>query len=507
MASLPHTCGKNATIVNGKEPGAMEKQELVDRLRSIVGPDGVIADPDELLVYEYDGSDEAFAGNHRPDVAVLPTSAEQVQAVVRFAVEHSIPITPRGAGTGLAGAAVAARGGILVVLTRMNRILEVNERDGYAIVEPGVINLELSTFTQPRGYFFAPDPASQRACTIGGNVANNSGGPHCLKYGVTTNHILGLEVVLPNGDRIWTGSPAPESPGDLTGILVGSEGTLGIVTKVLVRLTRLPETVNVLLAAFPDIRSASEAVSGIIAAGMLPAALEMMDHLTIQAVEAAFHAGYPTEAGAALLIELDGLAEIVAEHTEQVKELCRVHGATEVRVARTKQERDLLWLGRKSALGAMGRLAPNYYLVDTTVPRSKLPDTMSYVEDLSRDYRLQIANVFHAGDGNLHPLVLFDRYQPGSIERVLRATTDLLQYCVDVGGTLSGEHGIGLEKRDYMTLVFTTEDLCAMAGLKRSFDPRELFNPEKVFPSGFSCGEVNQYYQQVQARRLGLEYV
>lgn len=486
----------------------MDRQALRERLLRIVGPDGVIDDPDELLVYEYDASDEVFAGHHRPDITVLPRTAEQVQEIVKLANEFGVPVTPRGAGTGLAGAALAVRGGILVVMTRMNRVLVINERDGYAIVEPGVINLELSQLTQPRGYFFAPDPSSQRACTIGGNVANNSGGPHCLKYGVTSNHILGLEVVLPSGERIWTGGPAPESPGiDLTGVLVGSEGTLGIVTKVMVRLTRLPEAVNVLLAAFGDLESASQATSAIIAAGILPAALEMMDHLTIKAVEAAFHAGYPEDAGAVLLIELDGLAEIVAESAERVAELCRQCGATEVRVARTPRERELLWLGRKSAFGAMGRLAPNYYLVDTTVPRTKLPPTMRTVEELSREYRLRIANVFHAGDGNLHPLVLFDRFVPGEIERVLRCTTDILQYCVDVGGTLSGEHGIGLEKRDYMTLIFTTEDLCAMAGLKRSFDPRELFNPDKVFPSGFSCGEVNAIRQQAMAKRLGIEFV
>jgi len=486
----------------------MDRQSLRERLLRVVGPDGVIDDPDELLVYEYDASDEVFAGHHRPDITVLPRTAEQVQEIVKLANEFGLPVTPRGAGTGLAGAALAVRGGILVVMTRMNRVLEINERDGYAVVEPGVINLELSQLTQPRGYFFAPDPASQRACTIGGNVANNSGGPHCLKYGVTSNHILGLEVVLPNGERIWTGGPAPESPGvDLTGVLVGSEGTLGIVTKVMVRLTRVPETVNVLLAAFPDLETASQATSSIIAAGILPAALEMMDQLTIQAVEAAFHAGYPQDAGAVLLIELDGLTEIVVEDAERVAALCHQYGAREVRVARTPRERELLWLGRKSAFGAMGRLSPNYYLVDTTVPRTRLPSTMRTVEELSREYRLRIANVFHAGDGNLHPLILFDRLRPGEVERVLRCTTDILQYCVDVGGTLSGEHGIGFEKRDAMTLIFTTEDLCAMAGLKRSFDPRELFNPEKIFPSGFSCAEVNAVRQQAIAQRLGIEFV
>ncbi|HUZ00914.1 MAG TPA: FAD-linked oxidase C-terminal domain-containing protein [Thermomicrobiaceae bacterium] len=482
----------------------MDLTTLKTRLAAVVGADAVVADSD-LTVYEYDASDEAIAGSHRPDLAVLPSSSREVAEVVRIAHEAGMPVTPRGAGTGLAGGAIAARGGIMVVLTRMNRVLEINERDGYAIVEPGVINLELSQLTMPRGYFFAPDPSSQRACTIGGNVANNSGGPHCLKYGVTSPHILGLEVVLPSGETIWTGGAAPEAPGmDLTGVLVGSEGMLGIVTKVMVRLTRNPESVNVLLAAFPTIEAGSNAVSAIIAAGVLPAALEMMDALTIQAVEAAFHAGYPEDAGSVLLIEIDGLAESVAESTESISKICYAHGARQVRVARSQAERDLLWLGRKAAFGAMGRLTPNYYLQDATVPRTKLPPTLKHVEELSREYRLRIANVFHAGDGNLHPLILFDRYESGAIERVLRAGTDLLTYCVNAGGTVSGEHGIGLEKKDFLTLIYTPDDLAAMAGLKLSFDPLQYFNPEKVFPTAFSCGEVAAVKRQGVAHGLGL---
>ena len=482
----------------------MDWTTLRERLAAVVGPDAVVAESG-LTVYEYDASDEAIAGSHRPNLAVLPSSTREVAEVVRVAREAGVPVTPRGAGTGLAGGAIAARGGIMVVLTRMNRVLEINEHDGYAIVEPGVINLELSQLTTPRGYFFAPDPSSQRACTIGGNVANNSGGPHCLKYGVTSPHILGLEVVLPTGDVIWTGGASPEAPGiDLTGVLVGSEGTLGIVTKVMVRLTRNPESVNVLLAAFPTIEAGSNAVSAIIAAGVLPAALEMMDALTIQAVEAAFHAGYPEDAGSVLLIEIDGLAESVAESSEAIAKICYAHDARQVRVARSQAERDLLWLGRKAAFGAMGRLTPNYYLQDATVPRTKLPRTLQHVEDLSREYRLRIANVFHAGDGNLHPLILFDRYEPGAIERVLRAGTELLTYCVNAGGTVSGEHGIGLEKKDYLTLIYTPDDLAAMAGLKLGFDPLQYFNPDKVFPTAFSCGEVAAVKRQAVAHGLGL---
>ncbi len=387
----------------------------------------------------------------------------------------------------------------------MDRILEVDREDRTALVEPGVINLELSETTLPEGFFFAPDPSSQKACTVGGNVAENSGGPHCLKYGVTTNHVLGLEVVLPDGRMVWTGGRASGGAGyDLTAAMVGSEGMLGIVTKALVRLTPQPESIVVLLAAFGDMDAASHAVSRIIAAGIVPAALEMMDALTIEAVEPAYHAGYPMDAGAVLLIELDGPAEDVRETTDEVSTICRQTAATEVRMASERAERDLLWKGRKMALAAMGRLAPNYYLHDTVVPRSKLPATLRRVGEVSKEYDLPIANVFHAGDGNLHPLMLFDRRQKGSVERVLEASHDLLHYCVEVGGALSGEHGIGTEKRDYMTLVFTADDLAAMAGVKNSFDPRGCFNPEKLFPKGYMCGEVRALRAQAMAQKLGI---
>jgi glycolate oxidase len=478
-------------------PSAVDVPSVAAALARIVGAAHVVCDAAGLSVYQYDASDEAIAGSHLPVVAVLPETAEQVSAVVRLALHYDLPVVARGAGTGLAGGAIASRGGILVVLTRMTKILEVNEIDRYAIVEPGLINLDLSTALSDQGYFYAPDPASQRACTIGGNVANNSGGPHCLKYGVTSNHILGLEVVLPSGDLVWVGGPSAEMPGyDLTGALVGSEGTLGIVTKAMVRLTRKAEAVSVLLAAFPTMESASRAVSAIIAEGILPASLEMMDALTITAVEAAFHCGYPLDAAAVLLVELDGLAETVAEHRDAVGRLCKLHDASQVRVAVTKAEQDLLWLGRKSAFGTLGRLAPNYYLQDTVVPRTKLPAALELVDDLKRDFKLEIANVFHAGDGNLHPLMLFDRYQSGAIQRVLEAGDVLIEWCVGAGGAISGEHGIGLEKKEALSVVFTTDDLAAMAGLKRSFDPRELFNPDKVFPSAFSCGEIAKIKRQ-----------
>jgi glycolate oxidase len=483
----------------------MDRSALIDRLERIVGPGGVFHSPADLLVYEYDGSVDGAVETARPAAVTLPTTTEQVAAIVRLAAEAGLPVVPRGAGTGLSGGAVAQTGGIVIALTRMNRIFEIDPVDRVALVEPGVINLELSEATLPYGYFFAPDPSSQRACTVGGNIAENSGGPHCLKYGVTTNHVIGLEVVLPDGRIVWTGGRAGGGPGyDLTAAMVGSEGLLGIVTKALVRLTPAPEAVNVMLAAFPDVDSASHAVSRIIGAGIIPAALEMMDALTIEAVEPQYHAGYPMDAGAVLLIEIDGIAEDVAETAIEIAELCRESGAREVRTATEKAERELLWKGRKMALAAMGRLSPNYYLHDTVVPRTKLPATLRRVDEISREFNLRIANVFHAGDGNLHPLMLFDRHRKGDVERVLGASKEILTYCVDVGGALSGEHGIGTEKRNYLTLVFTGEDLAAMAGLKNAFDPKGMFNPEKFFPKGYMCGEVRALRAQALAQKYGI---
>jgi glycolate oxidase len=483
----------------------MNHEILVEKLEGIVGKDGVFTRAADLLVYEYDGSVEGAVETASPTAVALPTSTEQVAAIVRLAKTANLPVVARGAGTGLSGGAVPQQGGIIISLTRMDRIIEIDRDDRTALVEPGVINLELSEATLPHGFFFAPDPSSQKACTIGGNVAENSGGPHCLKYGVTTNHILGLEVVLPDGHVVWTGGRAVGGSGyDLTGAMVGSEGMLGIVTKALVRLTPTPEATLVLLAPFPDIESASHATSRVIASGVVPAALEMMDNLTIQAVEPAYHAGYPMDAGAVLLIEIDGITDDVRSTGEEIAAICWQAGATDVRIATEKVERDLLWKGRKMALGAMGRLAPNYYLHDTVVPRSKLPTTLRRVEEISRDFDLPIANVFHAGDGNLHPLMLFDRRIPGSTERVLEASKEIISYCVEVGGALSGEHGIGTEKRGYMTLVFSGEDLAAMAGLKNSFDPAGMFNPEKVFPKGYMCGEVRALRMQAMAQKLGI---
>ncbi len=483
--------------------GEMERAQLVQRLQQIVGPDGVIHRPDELAIYEYDAAFEM----HEPAVVALPTRTEQVVEIVRLANEADLPITPRGAGTGLSGGAVAKRGGIQLALTRMNRILEIDYRNRRALVEPGVINLDLSTATIPQGYYYVPDPSSQKACTIGGNVAENSGGPHCLAYGVTTNHVLALEVVLPNGAVIWTGGPGLDTAGyDLTGVLVGSEGTLGIVTKVLVRLTRLPEAVRVLLAEFDTVPDASSTVSAVIASGIVPAAMEMMDGLACTAVEAAYHVGFPPDVGAVLLIEVDGLGDGLDDLMARIVGICQAHRARRVRLAATPEERAALWNARKMAFGAMGRLAPNYYLHDSVVPRTKLPVILARIEDVSREYRLRIANVFHAGDGNLHPLIVFDRREPGAVERVLQAGTEILRACVEVGGTISGEHGIGLEKKEQMTLVFTTEDLAAMARLKASFNPRDLFNPDKIFPSRVACAEVREVAQDSRRAALLAEW-
>lgn len=483
----------------------MDRRTLLDELEHIVGSGGVKHRSVDLLVYEYDGSVDGAVDTAAPAAVVLPRTTEQVAAIVRLARRAGLPVVARGAGTGLSGGAIAQGGGIIIALTRMTRVLEVNTVDRTALVEPGVINLELSEGVKSDGLFFAPDPSSQKACTIGGNVAENSGGPHCLKYGVTTNHVLGLEVVLADGSVTWTDTARDGFGGlDLTAAMVGSEGMFGIVTKALVKLTPVPDATSVMLAAFGSLDDASHAVTSIISAGHLPASLEMMDNLTIQAVEPAYHAGYPMDAAGVLLIEVDGHRDEVSESVEEIDALCRKAGAASFRNAETEIERELLWKGRKMALAAMGRLAPNYYLHDTVVPRSRLNETLTAVGDISATYDLQIANVFHAGDGNLHPLMLFDRRKSGDVERVLEASHDLIHTCVAMGGMLSGEHGIGTEKRDYMTLVFTDDDLRAMAGLKQAFDPDQRLNPEKVLPKGYMCGEVRSLHIEAMQQRHGI---
>jgi glycolate oxidase len=480
----------------------MEQAHLLRELERIVGANYVRHRPVDLMVYEYDGSVEGAVELASPTAVVLPKSTEEVVRIVKLAWTAGIPVVARGAGTGLSGGAVAQAGGLIIVMTRMERILDIDPIDRTALVQPGVINLELSEAVADLGLFFAPDPSSQKACTIGGNVAENSGGPHCLKYGVTTNHILGLEVVLPDGSVIWTDIARDGYAGlDLTAAMVGSEGMFGIVTKVLVRLTQKQPLTRVMLAAFDSMEAASAAVTDIIAAGNLPAALEMVDNLTIQAVEPVYHAGYPMDAAGVLLIEVDGHPLDVEETSRDVESICRAVGATTYRQADSLEERDRLWKGRKMALAAMGRLAPNYYLHDTVVPRTRLAETLTAVEGIAAEFKLPIANVFHAGDGNLHPLMLFDRRIPGDTEKVLEASHHLIETCVALGGALSGEHGIGTEKRGYMTLVFSDDDLRAMAGLKQAFDPENRFNPEKVLPKGFVCSDIKALHLQTMAEQ------
>ncbi|MCX7859980.1 MAG: FAD-binding protein [Chloroflexus sp.] len=466
----------------------MNRAELIAELERILGPRGVVANPDALLTYDADG---CVMDTHEPHVVALPTSAEQVAAVVRLAARAGMPIVPRGAGTGLSGGATPMQGGIVISTARMDKILQVDTANGRVLCQPGVINWELSQYLKPFGYQFAPDPSSQKACTIGGNIANNSGGPHCLKYGITASHVLAVQVVLPDGSIIWTGDGSAHAPGyDLTGVITGSEGTIGFVTAAWLRLTRLPEAVRVVLALFPDIAGASNTVSQVIASGLLPAALEIMDRLAIKAVNDMYKLGLPEAAGAALLIEVDGVEDGLDELLHDITAICWRNGAIDVRPARTLAEQNQVWAARKNAFGAMGRLAPTYYLVDTVVPRTKLPQTMDEVGRISREFRLPIANVFHAGDGNLHPIILFDRRDRSQNQRALEAATSVMKVSIDFGGVISGEHGIGVEKQDYMTLLFTTDDLAAMAGLHQSFDPHDLFNPGKVFPKGRGCGEL-----------------
>ena len=466
-----------------------EMDSALKELRQAVGDVYVIDTPEDLIVFEYDGAVDKAT----PLAVVVPETAQQVSECVKVARRHELPIVARGAGTGLSGGAIAEHGGVVIAMTRMTKILEVDTENRIAVVEPGVVNLDLSTHVAPLGLYYAPDPSSQRACTIGGNVAENSGGPHCLAYGVTTNHVLGMEVVLADGTIQWIGGRTRESVGfDLRGILVGSEGTLAIVTKVVVRLLTEPESVKTLLAIFKDLDEASAAVSGIIGAGIVPAALEMMDDLCIEAAEASVHAGYPEGAGAVLLVEVDGITESVEEEVEAVEEVCNRFRPIEIRTATDAEERERLWAGRKGVLGALGRLAPNYLLVDGTVPRTKLVEVLSKIRQMSVDTGYPIANLLHAGDGNLHPSVLFDERIPGDAERALEIGGEILELCVEVGGVLSGEHGIGLEKQDHMPLMFNESDLAVMAKLKPSFATEDSLNPGKVFPTGATCGDVRQ---------------
>ena len=478
------------------------KKALRRELEGMLGKGAVLSEPDELLVYESDGLTlfRALA-----DFVVFPTSVEQVSAVVKLANRESLPFVARGAGTGLSGGCLPAEGGLVISLMRMNRVLEVDYDNQIAVVEPGLVNLHLSWAVGPKGFYYAPDPSSQQACTVGGNIANNSGGPHTLKYGVTVNHVLGLEVVLPDGEIMWLGGRTRETQGyDMAGLFVGSEGTFGIATKIVVRILKQPQAVKTVLAVFDTIDEASEAVSAVITRGLIPAAMEMIDQTTIGAVEDAFGCGYPRDAAAALLIELDGLQHGMDAQVERVIAACRDCGGRDVRAARDEEERQLLWKGRKSAFGAFGRISPAYMVMDGVIPRTRLPEVLRKVNEIAAARGLRVGNVFHAGDGNLHPNILYDPRVPGEEARVVEAGGEILKVCAAVGGSISGEHGIGLEKMDYMPLIFTEADLGFMRELREAFNPRGLCNPGKIFPSRKACGEAGIAYRPHPLEEKGL---
>jgi glycolate oxidase len=454
------------------------------RLADAIGRDAVKTQPEDLAAYSYD----AFSEEQMPSAAVIPRDAKDVSAIVRIARDFNEPLVPRGAGTGLCGGAVPVHGGIVISFSRMNRILAFDPLNRRARVQPGTVNLALSLATQPNGLFFGPDPSSQKISTLGGNTATNAGGPHALSYGSMTNHVLGIEFVDGDGEVHQVSS---EDAGyDLSAAFVGSEGTLGIITAIDLRLLRLPAATRVCLAAFGDIDDASAAVSAIVGAGIVPTALEIMDRVITQAVEAHYHAGFPTDAGAVLLVEIAGAVEDMAASEAAIAAIARQGGSLSWRSARNAQEREALWASRKGAAGAIGRIAPNYYIQDATVPRTKLPEAVRAVDAISREHGIAVGNVFHAGDGNLHPLLLFDRRERRQIEAVFAAGTDILTACIALGGTISGEHGIGFEKRESLSKVFSSDDLATMGRVREVFDPGRLFNPDKIFPSGAVCGEV-----------------
>ncbi|MBA2474348.1 MAG: FAD-binding protein [Actinobacteria bacterium] len=466
---------------------------FVGELEAALPPGAIIREPEQLRTYECDG-----LTGHRalPALVVLPRSTEQVQAVVRACHRHRIPFVARGAGTGLSGGALPVAGGIVISLARMNRILEVDLESERVTVQPGVINLDVTRAVLPAGLYYAPDPSSQQVCTIGGNVAENSGGAHCLKHGFTVNHVTGLTVVLPDGELVRLGGKGFDGPGyDLLGVFVGSEGTLGIATEIVLRVLRVPEATRTLLAGFPSVDAAGRAVSQVIAAGMLPSAIELMDRLTLEAAEAAVAPGYPPDAQAVLLVELDGVAAQVEEDLALVQAVCRDCDAGEVRVAESDDERALLWKGRKSAFAAMGRVSRDYYVQDGVVPRTRLPEVLRRIADLEREHGLRVGNVFHAGDGNLHPLVLYDGRIDGQPERAERLAGAILEACIDAGGSITGEHGVGVDKACSMPLMFGPDDLEAMRRLRRAFDPEGLANPGKVLPTPRLCGEVPGPYR------------
>jgi glycolate oxidase subunit GlcD len=474
---------------------------IIEKLKDVVGDNNVLTEHDELLVYEVDA---LTIHKHLPSAVIIPGSAEEVAAAVRILAEAEIPFTPRGAGTGLSGGSLSLQGAVIFELARLNRILKIDYENQLAVVETGVINLHLSQATYPSGFHYAPDPSSQMACTIGGNIAENSGGPHCLKYGMTVNHVLAVEVVLPSGDVVTLGGGGVDLPGyDLLGAFVGSEGTFGIATKATLKLTRLPQMVKTLLSEFITVTDASRTVSEIIAAGILPAALEMIDQATIQAIEnSIFAGGFPTDVAALLIIEADGLAEGLEETAARVVEICQRNHARAVRVARDSAERDRLWAARKRAFGAMGRIKADLMVQDAVIPRSRLPEVLDEIYQIAARHHLTVANVFHAGDGNLHPNISFDGRDPDQVSRVAAASKEIMELCVGVGGSITGEHGVGMDKIESMRLIFSENDLDRMLLLRDVFNPKGLCNPGKVIPSYKTCRFCGFGMEDLKHKRL-----
>jgi len=482
-------------------PVAADKvPRLIERMRAIVGKDGVLTSRAEMAVYECDGF---TVEKNPPNVVVFPDSTAQVVEIVKACVEFDVPFMARGAGTSLAGGCVPVGGGVMIGTSRLKKILEVNVRDRYAVVEAGVVNVWLTNQLKPHGYHYAPDPSSQGACTLGGNVATNSGGPHTLKYGVTVNHILGVEMVLPDGRVVVTGGPTEDTPGyDLTGAIVGSEGTFGIVTKVWVRVTRNPEAQRTLLAVFDSIDDATNTISDIIGAGIVPAALELLDQTILGAVEAAFHLGFPLDAAAVLIMEVDGLEVGLQDEADRIEAVALANHAREVRKANGEAERLALWKARKQAFGTIGRLGfPSYCTQDGVVPRTKLPQILRHIQATAKKYNLLIANVFHAGDGNIHPVLLFDERVPEQVTRVLAASAAILDECIALGGSVTGEHGIGVEKLDFMPKLFTAADLAYFVRLRGAFNPTNRCSPNKMLPTAGGCAEPNTVIAQTRPGR------
>lgn len=467
----------------------MISPEAKKKLIGVVGARGYFDRSEDLVLYEYDGGVDKAP----PEMVVFPRSTEDVVAIVKIAAQYRIPLVGRGAGTGLSGGAIPRRGGLIVAFARMNRILEIDLPNERAVLQPGVVNLDVTLAVQERKYFYAPDPSSQRSCTIGGNVSENAGGPHTLAYGVTTNHVLGLEVVLPDGSVVNTGGMEQDIAGyDLTGLLTGSEGTMVLVTKVIVRLMRQPELVKTCLVIYDLVDHCADTVAEITARGITPVAVEMLDGVMLRMVEEATHAGYPMDAAAVLLIELEGLVEAVTEQLDEIRAVCVKCKAREFRVAQSAEERDLLWKGRKNAFGAVGRVSPAYYVQDGVVPRTKVAPTLREIQKVAERHGLTISNIFHAGDGNLHPIILFDHHKAGDLEKAAKAGEEILEYCIRVGGSITGEHGVGMEKMELMSRQFEDATLDMMRSFKQLFDPECRLNPGKMLPTGKGCLEIRQ---------------